>query len=466
MQKPLEPKASTRVTRSLNNAITDGRWWSVMVGFGESFIGAFAQFLGASAFMQGMVSTIPQFISAVATLFAHQVTTLLKTRKRAVVVLAFLQAFTWIGMLLLSYYFNSVFLLLIFVTLYFVAGAIASPIWSSWMGDLVPQDRRGAYFGLRNRKMGLWLLVSTLTATFLLSYLTSWNQFYVFAILFTIAFFARLISTLYLALMWEPHVELKKFPWLSPREYFAKASDNILRFAFANSFLMFAVFVASPFVIVLYFQVFKFTLAQYALIVLASTLANVITIQLWGKKSDEFGASTILKTSIFIIASLPIFWLLAVHFSNHSFAFIIIAEVLSGLGWAAYNLATSNFLYDNASTEYRIVLFSYHNLFRGISLLIGTLFGSFLISIMGGVMVLAIIVSFVLRVSSIIGIMTLKESKYKKTAPPLYSIAGSVVVGSLTVTTLYGLNRTVDIMRTPLEAANKKLKYWQDKFDK
>jgi MFS family permease len=465
MQKSHDHKVPQKVTRSLNHAITDGRWWSVMVGFGESFIGAFGQFLGASAFMQGMLSTIPQFVSSIATLLSHHVTAFLKSRKRMVLVLATLQAITWLGMLFLSYWFNSVVILIIFATLYFVFGAMASPTWSSWMGDLVPEERRGAYFGLRNRKMGLWLLVSTLIASFMLSYLTSWNQFYVFAILFTIAFLARLISVVYLSLMYEPHVELKKFPWLSPKEYFLKSSDNLLHFTGANSFLMFGVFIASPFIIALYFQVFKFTLAQYAIIVVASTLANVVTIQLWGKKSDEFGPSVILKTSTFIICTLPIFWLLAIQFPSMSFGLVIIAEILSGLGWAAYNLASSNFLYDNASNEYRIVLFSYHNVFRGISILIGTLFGAFLISLMSGILILAIIVSFVCRLSAIIGFMGLKEVKYRKTAPPLYSLAGSVVVGSVAVTTLYGLNRTVDFMRSPLEAANKQLKFWQDKFD-
>jgi MFS family permease len=458
-------KTPQRVTKSLKHAITDGRWWSVMVGFGESFIGAFGQFLGATAFMQGMLSTIPQFVSAIATLLSHHVTAYLKSRKRMVVSLAILQAFMWFGMLFVSYWFTSVPILIVFATLYFVFGAMAGPTWSSWMGDLVPEERRGAYFGLRNRKMGLWLLVSTLCASFLLSYLTSWNQFYVFAILFSIAFTARLISSLYLSLMYEPHVELKKFPWLSPREYFLKSSANLIHFTGANSFLMFGVFVASPFIIALYFQVFKFTLAQYALIVVASTLANVITIQLWGKKSDEFGPSVILKTSTLIICSLPLFWLLALQFPQMSFGLILLAEVLSGLGWAAYNLASSNFLYDNASNEYRIVLFSYHNVFRGISILIGTLFGAFLISIMGGIMILAIVLSFVLRAIAIFSFIGLKEVKFKKTAPPLYSLAGSVVVGGVAVTTLYGLNRTVDIVRKPLESANKHLKYWQDKFD-
>jgi MFS family permease len=465
-QKP-HKSMSTKVSHSLSHSVKDGKWWSVMVAFGESFIGAFGQLLGASALMQGLLTTIPLFISSLATLCAQHLTAYLKSRKLTVLVFAIIQAFSWLGIVFLALWFKSVFLLLVLATVYFVAGAIANPVWSSWMGDLVPAEKRGAYFGYRSEKMALWLLVSTVLASFALWYFADYGDLYVYIGFFTIAFLARLISSLYLWLMYEPQVELKKFPWLSPSQYIEKASNNLLKFSFSHSFLLFGVYVASPFIIILYFKVLEFTLFQYSIILLFATLANVITVKLWGKKSDEYGSSAVLKVSSLMIIILPIFWYLSYQiWPEHGFLLCLIAETIGGAGWAAYNLATSNFLYDNAQQEYRIVLFSYHHVIRGIAILIGTLFGTLLITISGGALLLAIVASCFLRAIAAMSHLFLKEVTYKKQSPPLYMLAGSVAVQSVAVTTMYGLNRTVDFVREGLESFNKELDYWKNKFEK
>ena len=59
-------------------------------------------------------------------------------------------------------------LLIVFYCLQIGVGAIAGPAWFSWMGDLVPKEKRGKYFGKRNRILQAVTIITMLTAGFLL----------------------------------------------------------------------------------------------------------------------------------------------------------------------------------------------------------------------------------------------------------------------------------------------------------
>ena len=56
-------------------------------------------------------------------------------------------------------------------------------------------------------------------------------------------------------------------------------------------------------------------------------------------------------------------------------------QLLGALGWTAFNLATSNFIYDNVTPHQRGYYVAYYNFLIGIGILVGGLLGSFLIDI-------------------------------------------------------------------------------------
>ena len=58
--------------------------------------------------------------------------------------------------------------LLFFTCLYFVFGMIVNPAWNSWMGDLVVENRRGAYFGRRSKVTSTASFLALIAAGYIL----------------------------------------------------------------------------------------------------------------------------------------------------------------------------------------------------------------------------------------------------------------------------------------------------------
>src|SRR5262249_10901287 len=108
---------------------------------------------------------------------------------------------------------------ILFASLYQVAGQGSSPAWASWYGDLVPDAIRGSYFSRRTRAVQYAIALSMVGAGFVLQLLeprtfvaggtTAWLPALAtagrgFAIIFGAAAAARLGSATLLALAPEP----------------------------------------------------------------------------------------------------------------------------------------------------------------------------------------------------------------------------------------------------------------------
>jgi sugar phosphate permease len=156
---------------SLRFAIYDGFFYSLMVGFGETYISAYAIFLGAQNTELGVLSAFPPFLAGMAQLFTVRLMRLYASRRKLLCTLVFLQA-----LFILPVCFShllpwlQVELYILFVTLFMIAGSVGGPVWNSWIGDLVEPSKRGKYFGLRNRVVTIGTFMSMVAAGFTLNY--------------------------------------------------------------------------------------------------------------------------------------------------------------------------------------------------------------------------------------------------------------------------------------------------------
>ena len=66
--------------------------------------------------------------------------------------------------------------LIVFVCLYQIMGQGAGTAWSSWIGDVVPHEVRGRYFGRRNRGVYIGTCFGLVTTGVLLHQLAA-NEF-------------------------------------------------------------------------------------------------------------------------------------------------------------------------------------------------------------------------------------------------------------------------------------------------
>jgi MFS family permease len=84
------------------------------------------------------------------------------------------------------------------VVAYRIADNFVAPAWNSLMGDLVPADKRGDYFGKRNRICSVFTFGATFLGGMILQWFKPINEWIGYGIIFSIAFIARGVSAYYL----------------------------------------------------------------------------------------------------------------------------------------------------------------------------------------------------------------------------------------------------------------------------
>lgn len=380
MAKKITKKEQLKLNRkTLKTSIKEGSWTSIMNGFGTNYITPFAVTLNASNFQIGLISSFVGLVSPFAQLYGSKLMEK-KSRKSIVVRYVLLQALMWLPLLFLIFLAwkgigaNALpWMLILFYSIMILVGSIATPAWFSWMGDLVPENRRGRYFGKRNKINGTVLLISTLIASFLMDFFKTKGILLAgYGILFSIAFTGRMFSQGLFRKHHEPKLELEKGYYFSFFQFVKNGiNTNFGKFTSFVSLFYLSVMVASPFFAVYMLEDLELSYKLFILVMMSTTFFSLVFLSALGKISDKLGNKFLLKMSVILISLHPILWI----FSGNIYYLIFVPQLISGLGWAAFGLSSGNFMYENVKPIHRGLCITYHNILVGIGIFIGAIIG-------------------------------------------------------------------------------------------
>jgi MFS family permease len=417
-----QEKTEDKVKKSLNFAILDGFFYSVMVGFGESFLSAFAIFLKATNEQIGLLGSLPQALGSLSQLFSRKLMRILHSRKKVVLFGALASGLMYIPITLAFFLGKvSVPLLLLFICLYWISTTIIGPAWNSWMGDLVDKNERGAYFGKRNRISGFATFFSFLIGGYLLQQFVGDTtiQYIGYVVIFGIALIARIFSFIMLSRQFEPEYKEDPGSYFSFLDFMKKARfNNYGMFVIYNAFMNFGVYVSAPFFTAYMLKGLNMSYIDYTLISAAAILMKNISMPIWGKAMDRFGARKVLTVAGFTMPIVPILWAF-----SHNFWYLIGVQLYSGLVWAAFDLATFTFIFDVTTPQKRASCVAYFNVLNGATMLAGALIGGFILarlpaSALGSSFLVLFIISGILRyMSSFIFLPKIKEARTVEPIP-------------------------------------------------
>lgn len=366
-----------KIKKSLRYSIYDGALHSSMVGFGESFLSAYAVFLQATSVQIAMLGSLPQAFGAVMELNSRRLTELFKSRKKFVCVGAFLEALSYLPIALV-YFFGTfrTWHLIFFATLYWVFGKIISPAWSSWMGDLVSEKERGAYFGVRNKIAGFVSFVCVLLGGYLLQRFKLGGYEYLgFVLIFTIALASRLGSFLFLIQKYEPEYEIKPQYYFSFVDFVKQARfNNYGMFVIFLCLMNFSVYIAAPFFAPYMLNELKWSYWTFTIVNATTMIVKFVAMPVWGRLSDRFGTIKVLTLTAFIMPVVPILWL----FSKEVY-WILLIQVYAGFVWAGFEISSFNFIFDCTSPQKRQICVAYFHVLNGIAVFLGAIVGAFFI---------------------------------------------------------------------------------------
>jgi MFS family permease len=369
--------SNPRTELTLQHSLKDSGAFAVMAGIGETYLSAFALFLGAGTAQIGLLSSVPPMLASLAQIFSAWLGHAIGHRKRIILTGAVIQCLAWLPILSLPLLFPdyAVPLLIIAVVIYYVGANLSAPQWSSLMGDIVPRRKRGRFFGMRTRLITALTFLSLMAGGLILHLFTERDQtLYGFVLLFLVAIIARSVSIYHLARMHDPggHVSAMELP--ASREWWTRLrTSNFVRFSLFFALMQFAVAIASPFFTVYLLRDLEFSYLQFTAITGAAVLAQFLTLTQWGRISDVFGNRRILSVSGLIIPLLPILW----TFSTSTW-YLVVTQALSGFCWAGFSLSAGNFLYDIIKPGRRLTYMAMHNVLASLAVFAGALLGGLL----------------------------------------------------------------------------------------
>jgi MFS family permease len=370
MKYSKDPQTDTSLRHSLKDAVA----FSVMSGGLETYFSAFALFLKATASQVAFLATFPNLLGSLAQLLSAWIGHRLNQRRPLIVIGAYTQAAILPLMILLPWLFPeyAISILLVCLTFYYAAAHFIAPQWMSLMGELVSERRRGRFFARRTALATITSFAALCTAGVILH---TFNLFAIttagFALLFVIAFIARLKSAYHLARMHEPHAHaasvepVYSLRWLSGEQY-----RPALRFSLLFVLMQSAVGISAPFFSVYMLKTLEFTYLQYIANIGTAVLVQFLTLSYWGRISDVMGNRLVLLTTGSIIPFLPAMWVW-----TGNFWYLMCIQIVSGFCWAGFSLSAGNIMYELIPREKRATYQALQSVVMTLGVFCGSMLG-------------------------------------------------------------------------------------------
>ncbi len=254
--------------------------------------------------------------------------------------------------------------------------------WLSWMTDLVPAERRGRFFGIRNAVLGaVGMAVSYGAGALFDRFVASDLRAPGLAVIFGAAAVFAVLAGVVLHRQWEPPLRGER-P-LPLRETFRlPVADRSFRRLLAFLVLWAAATgIAGPFFAAHMIRNLGMSFSSIAVYSILAGAVSLSTQPLWGRIIDRAGNRPVLILCLLGVTGLPILWLPAT--SAHLWPIWTDAAV-TGLFWPGFALASFNLVLGTAPDESRTAYLGVHSLLVGVSGFLASLLGGWTADLLAG----------------------------------------------------------------------------------
>ena len=342
-----------QVNRGLRASIFEGAFATLYANLaGGMFLTGLALHLGANSMQIAFITAIPALVTGFGFLSGYLVRRA-GSRKKLVMLAAGIGRSVYIVLapFLLLRLHMGLPLFFFVVAASSILMTLAGTIWTSWMSDLVPEERRGRFFGLRNAIHGIIGVGAAYGAGRAMDLLKAQGLERVgYGLAFSLAVVFGLISTI--GLLRQPE------PALAPRRP-AGLRELFLGPLHETQFRRLTVFLgvwfltgtlASPFYLVHLFRNLHFPFAAVGVYSIIGGVSGMIFQLLWGRAIDRFGARPVTVFNFALVGLMPWLWL----FATPTFRLPIwIDGLFNGLIWSGGSLGLWNLLLELADNPQR-----------------------------------------------------------------------------------------------------------------
>ncbi len=377
------PPAShdAEIQRNLRYSTADATAYSLMVGSGEQYLAAFALAIGMSQTLAGLLSAVPLLVGSLLQLVSPYGVRKLGSYKRWVITCALSQALAFVPLILAAWHGSIPSWALFAVAAFYWAASLGTgPAWNTWITQLVPEALRPRYFATRNRWAQMGLLTGLTGAGLWLHWARSHGHLLTaFGSIFTLACGARGLSALFLSRQAEMAIpeatdrQLTLVEWLHRLRRSRDGRTLIYLLVTQTS-----VYIAAPYFTPYMLANRHFSYLTYMGLLAVALVAKIVSLPSLGAFARKYGTHRLLWLGGIGIAPMSLLWV----FSDNVL-YLCAAQTISGITWAAYELATVLVFFETIQPEERVSVLTYFNLANSTALIAGSLLGGVLLTAMG-----------------------------------------------------------------------------------
>ncbi|WP_298733437.1 MFS transporter [uncultured Chitinophaga sp.] len=383
--RPKKTLTTAEVESGLKLVIGDGLAAEAMTTLTSgAFLVAMALLLGANNFQIGLLAGLPTFTNLFQ-LFSVWLVRRFNNRRAIAVICGVLARIPLliIGCIaLFAPHASSVQLIIFFLFFYQFFGSVAGPSWNSWIKDLVPENRMGAYFSRRGSYTQTLNVVLSLAVALAVDYIKRRYPQYelaTYATMFIAGGCIGLFGEFILS--------------LAPEQQTYMAKDNIFRLLkrplqdpnfrsllVFNSAWVFALNIATPFFMVFMLKGMGLSLSYIIRLTIISQLCSILTIRIWGIFADRYSNKTIISIAAPLYITCIIAWCFVGIYSRlyANLILLVAIHMVTGASTSGINLSLTNIGLKLAPREDAVVYLSAKNIITAFFSSIAPLIGGYL----------------------------------------------------------------------------------------
>ena len=363
-----------KLTRTLKLSIVEAMFFNAFFVATQTFIIiSIALYFNASPFQISIISSFPVF-SQMFQVFTPLWYKLFKGRKRSLMFVSIVGRGSLILLPIVVFFdLKKSWIFVSIMIVYSLFGTFISNIWTTAMRELVPFEKRGKYFGLRNVfSSAIGILVTYLYAQFLdfpdqkMGILLVTILVAIFALVTIILFIFHQIPEINDK---PPKVSLKK-------PFQDKKFQTFLTFVIIWTF---AIELTRPYFSYLQLAILDVNTRFLGNISVISGIITLILYPFYGKLSDKYGNKNILMIGISLATIGPLLYFVITPYNYRSL--ILLDGIFSAFAWAAINLTFFNLLLETVAEPAESYIGAYafaSGIIAIVASSIGGFFGNFL----------------------------------------------------------------------------------------